>query len=92
MHLDQEGVIAIRGVFDPGAAARLRAACMEAAGSAVGKPLVVDFSRATEVSDIALAILLEQQVADEGPRLTFRGLSKRHDRMLRYLGAPRDAA
>lgn len=88
---DAEVVVAIRGLFDAPAAARLRAACMEAARTNHAKRIVVDFSRATEITDIALAILIEQQVAGEGPRLRFRGLSKRHNRMLRYLGSRGEA-
>ncbi len=85
---DAEGVVSIRGVFDSSAAARLRAACME---SARRRTVVVDFSHAREITDVALAVLIEQQAAHEGPRLVFRGLSQRHNRMLRYLGAHNEA-
>ncbi len=84
---DADTVISIRGVFDSPAAARVRAAYMDAARKNAATRFVVDLSRATEITAIALAILVEQQAMAHGPPLTVRGLSKRHDRMLRYLSS-----
>jgi anti-anti-sigma regulatory factor len=74
-------VIHIEGVFDgvTGLALRTRVA----AGSA--RPTVLDFSRAREVSDLAL-VVLARTLAKEGIAARLRGLSHHHERMLRYIG------
>jgi STAS domain len=73
-------VFSISGVFDPIAAARFRARFAELPRDA---PVVLDFSAASEVSDLALWVLL---AAPRHPCLALRGLTQHHERMLRYLG------
>jgi hypothetical protein len=80
-HRGEETVIAVSGVFDAQAAAKLRALF---ARPRMADGVVIDFSRAREITDVALASLLEGQ-RTHAVRLRIRGLSQRHDRMLRFL-------
>jgi hypothetical protein len=77
-----EVVLAVDGRFDLPAAGRV---CQEIARTGPTAELVVDFSRAGQVLDDALATF-----ADRAPRLRehlrVRGLSRHHYRLLGYLG------
>jgi len=77
-----EVVLAVAGRFDLPAAWRV---CQEIARTGPTGRLVVDFSRAGQVLDDALATF-----ADRAPRLRvhlrLRGLSRHHHRLLGYLG------
>jgi anti-anti-sigma regulatory factor len=78
-----ETVIAISGVFDGDAASKLRALfTRHPIGDRSG--VVVDFTRAREITDVGLAALVDGQRTHE-VQLRIRGLSQRHNRMLRFL-------
>jgi hypothetical protein len=79
--LARDPIIHIEGVFDPIAGTALGARL--ATGGA--QPTVLDFSRARDVSDLALAVLAHG-MAKDGIAARFRGLSHHHERMLRYVG------
>ncbi len=79
-----ETTITIKGMFDVPTAAWLLATC----GELAARTVVVDFAHAREVSNAALAFLSEQQAAAYGPRLMLCGLTRRQNRLLRYLGHP----
>lgn len=74
--------ISVEGTFDPMMASALRATLGR---SPTPAPVVLDFSRAREVSDLAIAMLVHGLAADRIP-VRLRGLSLHHARMLRYLG------
>lgn len=71
----------VEGVFDGAAATIIRAKLIDASSDLV----VLDFGRAREISDSALAVLAGTLVALERPRVILRGLGQHHERMLRYL-------
>jgi anti-anti-sigma regulatory factor len=75
-------VIPIDGVFDTPAASALRKrlAKMTRAG-----PILLDFSRARDVHDFALAVIAHGLAAD-GTAARYRGLTHNQERMLHYLG------
>lgn len=76
-------VFSITGSFDPFAASRFRARIADLAPDV---PVVLDFSHATEVSDLALAVLASSFEPSARPRVVLRGLTHHQERMLRYLG------
>jgi hypothetical protein len=78
----QDVVIPIEGAFHPMAAAALRTRIGTLRSAA---RLVIDFTRAREVSDLAIAVLAHGLVSDR-VAVRLRGLSQHHERMLRYLG------
>ena len=80
--LTRELVIKVEGAFDPIAGSAIRARLAEARRTG---PVVLDFSHAREVSDLGLAVIGQGLVTDR-VAVRFRGLSRRHERMLRYLG------
>ncbi len=80
----EETIVRVSGVFDVFAAARLTALLVRGA-TTDGARVVIDFSRVREISDVALATLVDHQ-DEHQVRLRLRGLSQRHNRMLRYLG------
>ncbi len=75
-------VISIDGIFDTQAASALREslAAMTPAG-----PVVLDFSRARDVHDFALAVIAHGLAAD-GITARYRGLLRHQERLLHYLG------
>jgi hypothetical protein len=73
-------VFSISGVFDPISAAALRERLAELPR---GAAVVLDFSDASQVSDLALWVLL---APPRHPGLVLRHLTHHHERMLRYLG------
>ncbi|HZN91296.1 MAG TPA: hypothetical protein VFB81_01270 [Myxococcales bacterium] len=77
-----EIVVAVHGRFDVQAVWRV---CQQIAHTGPVSRLVVDFSRAVQVLDDALATF-----ADRAPRLRehlrVRGLSRHHHKVLAYLG------
>ena len=77
-----EIVVAVHGRFDIPAVWRI---CQQIARTGPVSHLVVDFSRAAQVLDDALATF-----ADQAPRLRehlrVRGLSRHHHKVLSYLG------
>jgi hypothetical protein len=75
-------VVHVEGTFDPMAASALHARLRDKGSTG---PIVLDFSRAREVYDLALALVVHGLVSD-GIRARFRGMSAHHSRMLRYLG------
>jgi hypothetical protein len=92
MQADADGercyaVFSITGSFDPIAASRLRARVAELPRDA---RVVLDFGRAFEVADLALAVLAGALASPGRPRPLLRGLGPHQERMLRSLGV--DAA
>jgi STAS domain-containing protein len=79
-------VIRIDGAFDAKAAQRVAGWLVEVpAGDAV----VLDFTRVRECDDFVLATMARDLVARE--RLVVQGLTRHHERMLRYFGVDLDA-
>lgn len=76
-------IFSITGVFDPMSAVRFRARLAELPPDA---PVVLDFSHAREVSDLALGVLAAAIAASPRPRIVLRGLTHHHERLLQYLG------
>jgi hypothetical protein len=88
MHAGVDGesfdtVFSITGAFDPIAASRCRAGLAALPPDAC---VLLDFSRAWEVADLALAVLATELATPHHPRVLFRGLTQHQERMLRYLG------
>ncbi len=75
-------VIPIDGVFDTQAASALRKRLME---EPPAEPVMLDFSRARDVYDFALAVIAHG-LASEGISARYRGLMHHQERMLNYLG------
>jgi hypothetical protein len=84
-----ETVFEVDGVFDGEAAAKLCALLAEAPPSTL-RSVVLDFSRAREVTYIALAALLDEK-RREARSVRIRGLASRQRRVLRFL-APEEAS
>ncbi|HEY6002504.1 MAG TPA: STAS domain-containing protein [Anaeromyxobacter sp.] len=78
-----DAVFSITGVFEPIAAMRFHARVAELPLDAL---VVLDFSHAREVSDLALGVLAAAIAASPHPRIVLRGLTHHHERMLQYLG------
>jgi hypothetical protein len=74
-------IVSVEGVFDHAAAAIIRAKLIDTACDVV----VLDFGRAREVSDVALAHLAGTLTGLERPHVMLRGLGHHQERMLRYL-------
>ena len=74
--------ITIDGVFDTPAATALR---RRLADGAPLEPVLLDFTRARDVYDFALAFIAHGLVTD-GIAARYRGLTHHHERMLHYLG------
>jgi hypothetical protein len=77
-----ELVIRIAGTFDAKAASRLTGWLGEISS---GDELVVDFSQVRDCHDFGLAAVA-RDLAERGPRLQVRGLTRHQQRMLRYFG------
>jgi hypothetical protein len=75
-------VISIDGVFDTPAAFALRTKIAEMTPA---DPVMLDFSRARDVYDFALA-LIAHGLASQGITARYRGLMHHQERMLSYLG------
>jgi hypothetical protein len=76
-----EVVIRIAGVFDVEAARRLAGWFMHVPA---GARMVLDFSAVRDCQEIGLAAVADDLASRE--RLVVRGLTRHHERMLRYLG------
>ena len=74
--------ISIGGVFDTKAAYALRKSLAESSPS---EPVLLDFSRARDVYDFALAVLAHGLVSD-GITARYCGLMHHQERLLHYLG------
>ena len=75
-------VIPIDGIFDTEAASALRKRLQETPPT---EPVMLDFSRARDVYDFALAVIAHA-LASEGISARYRGLMHHQERMLNYLG------
>lgn len=82
-----DAVFSIAGAFDPFAASQLRARLAELPREAC---VMLDFSRASAVSDLALAVLASAFEAPRHPRVVLRGMTHHQERVLRYLGIDGD--
>jgi len=78
----EEVVLAVNGRFDLPAAWRI---CQQIAGAGPASRLVVDFSRAVQVLDDALATFVDRAPILRA-HLRLRGLSRHQHRLLEYLG------
>jgi STAS domain len=78
-----DAVFSIAGVFNAFTARRYAAQLAELPPAA---SVVLDFSHAREVTDLALGVLATTVAASPHPRIVLRGLTTHHERMLRYLG------
>jgi len=76
-----EVVIRIDGNFDATAATRLAGWLVEVPA---GAPLVLDFSQVRVCEDFGLAAVADDLAARD--RLVVRGLTRHHERMLKYFG------
>lgn len=76
-------VIPIQGIFDAPAATELLSAIRAAARRP--EAIVLDFSRARDVYDFAVAVIAHG-LASEGIGAQYRGLMRHQERMLQYLG------
>lgn len=81
-----EVVIRLDGTFDAGAANRLSGWLVEVPSE---DPLVLDFSRVRTCEVFGLASVARDLAARE--HLVVRGLTRHHERMLRYFGVTIDA-
>ncbi len=75
-------VISIEDVFDTPAASALLKRLKEMAPA---ETIVLDFSRARDVYDFAVAVIAHG-LASEGISAHYRGLMRHQERMLHYLG------
>lgn len=82
-----EVVIRIDGTFDASAARRLAGWLVEVPA---GDAIVLDFSLVRECDDIVLATVAPDLAARE--RIVVQGLTRHHERMLRYFGVRLDVA
>jgi anti-anti-sigma regulatory factor len=80
--MGQNVIIPIDGVFDTQAAAALRKRLADAPPS---EQVTLDFSRARDVYDFALAVIAHG-LASVGISARYRGLMHHQERMLNYLG------
>ena len=74
-------VISVGGVFDTPTASALHACLAE---MSAGTGVVLDFSHARDVSDIALVVFL-RDLGELRARVSLWGLSQHHQRLLAYL-------
>ena len=75
-------VIPVGGAFDAPRASALRSRLAEMSS---GPGVVLDFSHARDVSDVALVVLL-RGLGELRARVWLWGLSQHHQRLLAYLG------
>jgi anti-anti-sigma regulatory factor len=80
----RDAIIAVEGTFDTAAAPALRAAIRNAAAEHPATVVVVDFSRARDVTPAGLMALIEEYAPGAGA-VRFRGLSQHQQRILRHL-------
>ncbi len=80
-----EVVIRLDGNFDASAATRLSGWLVEVPS---GEPLVLDFSQVRMCEAFGLAAVARDLAARD--RLVVRGLTRHHERMLRYFGVKLD--
>ncbi len=78
-----DAVFSIAGPFDPITASQFRVRLAELPPDAC---VLLDFSRAWDVADLALAVLAATIAAPRRPQVVLRGLTHHQERMLRYLG------
>ena len=78
--------IRIDGTFDAKAASRLAGWLVEVPA---GSPLVLDFTQVRICEDYGLAQVAKDLATRE--RLVVRGLTRHHERMLKYFGVDLDA-
>lgn len=78
-----DAVLEIAGPFDAPAATRLRKFLVELPPD---RYVVLDFSHARDVSDLALAVLAMALRGPRHPRVLLTGMMRHQERMLRYLG------
>ncbi len=81
-----EVVIRLDGDFDATAATRLAGWLVEVPST---QPLVIDFTRVKTCEDYGLAAVARDLAARNG--LVLHGLTRHHERMLRYFGVKLDA-
>jgi len=81
-----EVVIRLDGNFDASAAARLSGWLVEVPSS---QPLVLDFTQVRSCEDFGLAAVARDLADRNG--LVVHGLTRHHERMLRYFGVKLDA-
>lgn len=90
-----DAVLSISGPFDAPAASKLRTFLVELPPD---RNVMLDFSHARDISDLALAVLAMALRGPRHPRVLLTGMMKHQERMLRYLGVdgpvvePRGAA
>jgi STAS domain-containing protein len=78
-----DAVLEIAGPFDAPAATRLRSFLVELPP---GRSVMLDFSHARDISDLALAVLAMALRGPQRPRVLLTGMMRHQERMLRYLG------
>ncbi len=78
-----DAVVSTTDAFDPIAASKLRARLSAMPPDAC---VLLDLSRAREISDLALAVLADALATAPHPRVLVRGLTQHQQRLLRYLG------
>jgi hypothetical protein len=82
-----EVVVHLDGHFDASAATRLSGWLVEVPSN---DPLVLDFTQVRTCEDFGLAAVAGDLAARD--RLVVRGLTRHHERMLRYFGVKLEAA
>ena len=82
-----EVVVHLDGHFDASAATRLSGWLVEVPSD---DPLVLDFTQVRTCEDFGLAAVARDLAARD--RLVVRGLTRHHERMLRYFGVKLEAA
>ncbi len=80
-----EVVIRLDGNFDASAASRLSGWLVEVPST---QPLVIDFTQVRTCEDFVLAVVAHDLAARDG--LVVHGLTRHHERMLRYFGVKLD--
>ena len=81
-----EVVIRLDGNFDASAARRLSGWLVEVPST---QPLVIDFTQVRTCEDFGLAAVALDLAARDG--IVLHGLTRHHERMLRYFGVKLDA-
>ena len=78
-----DAILEIAGPFDGPAATRLRKFLAELSPD---RSVMLDFSHARDISDLALATLAMALRGPRRPRVLLSGMMRHQERMLRYLG------
>lgn len=78
-----DAVLEIAGPFDAPAASRLRTFLVDLPPA---RTVMLDFSHARDISDLALAVLAMALRGPRHPRVLLTGMMRHQERMLRYLG------